>query len=108
MIDSTAAPRTLDELRAEVHRRLCAREDLLEDQFELTEMPLARRGRPCGMQFCLHGPRSVRLGAVWAADHNVLYLYDARGQRYEKVKLALRLNGFPTASTPSSTLADAA
>ena len=92
MIESTASPRTLRELRAEVHRRLCEREDLLEDQFELTEMELTRRGRPCGRQFCLHGPRSVRLGAVWASDHNVLYLYDARGQRYEKVKLTVRMS----------------
>ena len=91
MIESTAAPRTLDELRSEIHRRLCEREDLLADQFELTEMSLSRRGRSCGMQFCLHGPRSVRLGAVWAADHNVVYLYDARGQRYEKIKLTIRM-----------------
>ena len=92
MIESTAAPQTLAQLRAEIHRRLCDREDLLADQFELTEMPLTRRGRECGMQFCLHGPRSVRLGAVWASDHNVIYLYDARGQRYEKVKLTVRLH----------------
>ena len=91
MLESSAACRTLDELRREVHRRLCLREDLLEDQFELTEMPLVRRGRPCGRQFCLHGPRSVRLGAVWASDANILYLYDARGQRYEKIQLTVRL-----------------
>ena len=91
MIESTAAPQTLEQLRAEIHRRLCEREDLLADQFELTEMPLSRRGRECGRQFCLHGPRSVRLGAVWAADHNVVYLYDAAGQRYEKMKLTVRL-----------------
>ena len=92
MIESSAAPRCLAELRAEIHRRLCEREDLLLDQFELTEMPLMRRGRLCGRQFCLHGPRSVRLGAVWAADHNVVYLYDARGERYEKIKLGVRFH----------------
>ena len=35
--------------------------------------------------------RDVRLGAIWAADHNLVYFYDARGERYLKIKLARRL-----------------
>ena len=37
------------------------------------------------------GPRSVRLAAIWAADQNVVYLYDARGTRYAKLRLTNRL-----------------
>jgi hypothetical protein len=29
----------------------------------------------------------VRLGAIWAADRNILYFYDARGERYLKLEL---------------------
>lgn len=83
--------RSLDGLREYIHGRLCEKENLLADQFRMTEMTLRRRSRNCGLQFSLHGPRNVRLGAIWAADHNVIYLYDAQGQRYEKVRLKHRL-----------------
>ena len=83
--------RTLDDLRAYVHRELCARENLVADQFRMTEMQLRRRDRECGLQFSLHGPRSVRLGAIWASDHNTIYFYDAQGVRYAKVRLRNRL-----------------
>lgn len=82
---------TLENLRAFIHRKLCAKENLLEDQFSMTEMQLTRRSRDCGLQFSLHGPRSVRLGAIWASDHNSVYFYDAQGVRYEKVRLKHRL-----------------
>jgi hypothetical protein len=31
------------------------------------------------------------LGAIWAADRNVVYLYDAAGARYAKLRLKNRL-----------------
>jgi len=83
--------RTLDHLRAFVHRTLCEKENLLADQFRMNEMQLIRRSRDCGLQFSLQGPRSVRLGAIWASDHNTIYFYDARGSRYLKVRLKHRL-----------------
>jgi hypothetical protein len=45
----------------------------------MTEFPLIRGGEFCGLHFSLRGPRNVRLDAIWAADQNVVYLYDARG-----------------------------
>jgi hypothetical protein len=58
------------------------------EQFALEVTTLTRKGEFCGMQFMLRGLRSVRLGAVWAADHNFLYLYDARGERFAKEQLS--------------------
>jgi len=84
--------RTLDDLRAFIHGRLCEKENLLAEAFTMTEMRLTRRSRDCGLQFSLHGPRNVRLGAIWASDHNVVYLYDAQGVRYEKIRLKQRLH----------------
>jgi hypothetical protein len=83
--------RSIDELRDFIHRTLCEKENLLADQFSMSEMQLIRRGRGCGMQFLLRGPRSVRLGAIWAADHNTIYFYDAHGVRYQKLRLKHRL-----------------
>jgi len=83
--------RCLDDLRNFIHHKLCECENLVLEQFSMSEMQLTRRGRDCGLQFSLQGPRSVRLGAIWASDHNIIYFYDARGIRYLKVKLRQRL-----------------
>ena len=91
MCDSLDAIRSLDDLRAYIHRTLCEKENLLENQFSMTEMQLVRRARNCGLQFSLHGPRSVRLGAIWVSDQNMIYFYDAQGARYRKVRLPQRL-----------------
>ena len=89
----TPAPdnvRSLDDLRAFVHQTLCEKENLLPDQFRLAELPLRQQGNRCGIQFTVQGPRSVRLGAIWAADRNQVYFYDARGERYLKLNLPHR------------------
>lgn len=83
--------RSLEDLRDFVHRTLCARENLLVGEFPMTEDRLVRRDRFCGLQFALHGPRSVRLGAIWTEDRNLIYFYDAVGARYLKVQLAQRI-----------------
>ena len=87
MTESLDAIHSLDDLRAFVHKTLCHRENILQDQFGLTETALSRGGRSCGLQFCLHGPRSIRLEAIWVADRNLLYFYDARGIRFLKLQL---------------------
>ena len=81
----------MDDLRSFVHRVLCEKENLLCDQFRMSEMQLKRRGRCCGLQFSINGPRSLRLGAIWASDHNMIYFYDARGIRFLKLRLRQRL-----------------
>jgi hypothetical protein len=78
---------TLDELRQFIHKNLCEKENLLADQFTMTEVRLTCQNEPCGLHFSLRGPRNVRLGAIWAADRNVVYLYDAGGERYSKLRL---------------------
>lgn len=86
---------TISELRDFVHLTLCAKENLVEDQFRLRERDLTKLGKPCGLQFSIFGPRQVRLSAVWASDRNVLYFYDARGVRYLKVQLKQHMSCEP-------------
>ena len=63
------------------------KENLLADKFTMSQLQLTRRNQPCGLQFCLRGPRNVRLATIWVADQNVVYLYGARGARYAKLRL---------------------
>jgi hypothetical protein len=91
MSEQLDAIRSLDDLRAFVHSTLCSRENILEDQFGLTETSLTRGGRTCGLQFFLKGPRSIRLEAIWVEDRNLIYFYDARGIRFLKLQLRRRL-----------------
>jgi len=91
MTEGLDAIRSLEDLREFVHKTLCGRENILEDQFGLTETELVRGGRDCGLHFCLQGPRSVRLEAIWVTDRNTIYFYDARGARFLKIQLAQRL-----------------
>lgn len=90
--------RTIDQLHAWVHEVLCQKENLLEEMFTTRIAVLMRGGAPCGRQFTLQGPRCVKLSAVWAADQNVVYFYDTRGQRYRKVDLPNRLSCEPEAA----------
>jgi hypothetical protein len=82
---------SLEELHAFVHQTLCESENLLSEQFQTRRQPLISRGKLCGVEFSLHGLRSIRLGAIWAADQNVVYFYNARGERCLKVRLTARL-----------------
>jgi len=91
MRDTIEDVRTLEELRAYIHHALCEKENLIPEQFRMSEMQLTKRGRCCGVQFLLQGPRSVRLGAIWASDLNLVYLYDAQGVRYQKLTLKYRV-----------------
>lgn len=83
--------RNIDELRLFIREMLCAKENLVSEQFPINEIVLRRGEQSCGLQFLLFGPRSIRLGAIWAADHNVIYFYAANGERYLKVPLKHRL-----------------
>ncbi len=83
--------RTLDQLKHFVHVSLCRKENLLEHHFPMSELELLQRGIRCGYQFVLHGPRCVKLAAVWAEPSNEVLLYDATGKRFGRVRLPNRV-----------------
>lgn len=87
MPPAAADVRTLDDLRDFIHLALCRKENLLEHHFPMTELELKRGGQHCGSQFILHGPRSVRLSAVWDRQLNEVLLYDAVGKRFAKIRI---------------------
>jgi hypothetical protein len=75
------------QVREHVNQILCELEDLEPDHFPLSERPLERAGRTCGVLFVLHGPRQLQLSAIWEMERNVIWFYNAVGQRCQKTQL---------------------
>jgi hypothetical protein len=78
---------TLDELREYVNEILCQYHQLERDAFPLTERILVRSDRPCGIYFCLHGPRQVKFSAIWETERNTVLFYGSTGERFHKIQL---------------------
>ena len=55
--------------------------------FPMTERVLIRGGKPCGIYFCLHGPRAMKFTAIWETDRNRILFYGCRGERFLKTQL---------------------
>ena len=77
----------LPDLRNYVTEILCRHENFDVGAFPITERILIRRGRPCGIFFCLHGPRSVKFTAIWETQRNTILFYDSSGDRFGKTQL---------------------
>lgn len=87
MVTTTHQIRSLDDLRDYVNRTLCNQYELQLDAFRLTQRILRRSGKPCGIYFCLHGPRAVKFTAIWETDRNQVLFYDSSGERFQKTQL---------------------
>ena len=77
----------LSQLRHYVSNTLCRENDIEVGVFQITERLLKRRGQTCGIYFCLHGPRSVKLTAIWETDKNMILFYGSTGERFKQTKL---------------------
>lgn len=82
-----APVQNLNELRQYVQETLCRHNELEIGAFRITERVLVRSDNPCGIFFCLHGPRSVKLTAIWEIDRNTILFYGSDGQRQQKTQL---------------------
>lgn len=78
---------SLDDLRQYVNETLCDYEQLETGAFLMTERLLMRAGRPCGVYFCLHGPRRVQFSAIWETRGNTVLFYNSAGERFQKTQL---------------------
>jgi hypothetical protein len=88
MLTSIREVYSLEEIRDYVNETLCEHHHLQIDAFEMTERVLRRGGKPCGVFFCLHGPRSVKFTAIWETDRNCILFYGPSGERFQKTQLA--------------------
>ena len=87
MLTSSPVIQTLDELREYVSEVLCEHSQLEANAFRLTQRILVRAQRPCGIYFCLHGPRAVKFSAIWETEKNTLLFYGSTGERFHKIQL---------------------
>ena len=79
---------TIEDLRDYIQRQLCDQNELEVGAFQLTERLLEKGGAPCGIVFCLHGPRSAKLIAIWETSSNTILFYSSRGERIGRIQLA--------------------
>ncbi|HZZ73127.1 MAG TPA: hypothetical protein VFE24_12805 [Pirellulales bacterium] len=78
----------LENLRAYINETLCHHDQLEINAFQMTERVLVRSGKPCGIFFCLHGPREVKFTAIWESESNSVFFYGSSGARFHKAQLA--------------------
>ena len=75
------------DLREYVNVILCSYYQLQIGAFQMTERMLVRAGKPCGIHFCLHGPRLTKFSAIWETDRNQILFYGSQGERFQKTQL---------------------
>jgi hypothetical protein len=78
---TTVTNERIDTVREFIREELCEKNQLEKDAFQMTERLLMRQGTPCGLFFCIYGPRSVRLTAVWDLQRQAVFFYDSLGRR---------------------------
>lgn len=89
MLASSRQIHDLNDLRNYVNETICNDNQLEIGAFRMTERILLREGRPCGLFFCLHGPRAVKLTAIWETDRNRILFYSPTGQRMHRTQLTI-------------------
>jgi hypothetical protein len=87
MLSSAEQISNLENLRKYVIEVLCEQNQLEFGAFPCSERILVRDGQPCGLFFCLHGPRSVKFTAIWETERNTILFYDASGERTHRIHL---------------------
>ena len=73
-----------------VERRLCELGHLEPHQFPMTKREVIRGGRRCGIYFCVHGPRNVKLTAICDFVQNTVIYYGSDGNRHESAHVSVR------------------
>ena len=77
----------IEQLRKLVSKVLCKQSDFEEGIFKISERMLNRGQKMCGIFFCLHGPRSVKLTAVWECEENSIRFYGSNGEKFKTINL---------------------
>ena len=80
---------SVHDLREYVNTTICNHYQLQEGAFRMTERVLRRGDKPCGIYFCLHGPRATKFTAIWETDRNQILFYGSRGERFLKTQLLM-------------------
>ena len=77
----------ISDLREYINTTICNYFQFQTGAFRLTERVLIRGDKPCGLFFCLHGPRATKFTAIWETDRNQILFYGSQGERFLKTQL---------------------
>ena len=77
----------LHAIRRYVTETLCEKDQLEANSFPFMNKSWCEAEQPCGVYFCLYGPRSLCLAAIWETDSNTILFYGSRGERFRKTQL---------------------
>jgi hypothetical protein len=87
MVTSVLHFGNLNDVRDYVNETFCNYYQLQLGAYRMTERLLLRGGRPCGIHYCLYGPRAVRFTAIWETERNRILFYDSAGERFLKAQV---------------------
>ena len=87
MVECSTRIDSFEDIRTYITHTLSEIELLSPDSYHVSERLLKRGSRPCGVYFCLYGPRDVRLTAIWETDQNTILFYSSGGQRVKRTRL---------------------
>ncbi len=60
------------------------------EAFPLTERVVVKKGEACGVYFCLHGPRNVKLTAICDMQKRTVIYYGSDGVRSKQSTVPLQ------------------
>ncbi|QDS92974.1 hypothetical protein FF011L_17290 [Roseimaritima multifibrata] len=78
------------ELRQLVTNVLADLGQLEPNAFPLTERVVVKKGEACGIYFCLHGPRNVKLTAICDLQKKNVIYYGGTGTRDKESAIPLQ------------------
>ena len=90
MISFTTRAIDLTSLSKLVENRLCEIGHLVPNQFPVTQREVLRNGKACGLYFCVHGPRSVKLTAICDFMKNTIIYYGSDGIRADSESVVIQ------------------
>lgn len=87
------SPQTVsfDKFCQHVEKQLCRIGQLECGQFPMTRREVSRGGKSCGVYFCIHGPRSVKLTAVYDHRKKTTLYYGTDGVRRNQEMMTVAL-----------------
>ena len=88
MISDLTKVSGVDEVRQFVQQSICEQNGLEAAVAPMTERILIRGGKPCGIFFCVQGPRSVTFTAIWDQKQNTVLFYGSAGERRHRATLS--------------------
>jgi hypothetical protein len=83
----SAPPVDFDGIRQQIHRVLCAHDNLEPSQTPLFHTVIMRHGKACGSFFHIQGPRLLKTYALWVRDEKRILFYDCKGERFQETRL---------------------